>query len=160
MLISVFCLLRNKEESAPGSTGPGFLSEGTTARLDPANEEDPVKGLWNQLLQLEWMIDPQLPTFTTILCRIFPPACSRSRSGRRKGIRQPLFPAVASKCECDETSVNKSARLRHESTQLSCFTVACLFCRAAEVSQDFALCLAKWGCEWRGGVPASCYKVL
>lgn len=138
----------SRQEKPP--LGPG--SERAAARLDPANEGDPVKGLWSQLLRLEWMTDT-LPTFPTILCRIFPPTCSRSRNGRRKGIRQALFPAVASKCECDETSVNKSAPLRHEGTQLSCFTVPCLVCRAAEVSQDFALCLAKWGCESCGGVP-------
>lgn len=75
----------------------------------------------------KWIIDTRFYTsFTIMLCRILPPTRSRSGSAGMKGIRQPLFPAVASKCECDETSVNKSERLRHESARLS-FLPASLF---------------------------------
>lgn len=85
---------------------------------------------------------------------MLPPTRSRSRNAGTKRPRQPIFPAVSSECECDETSVNKSLRLRHESAQLSFFSppLPCSVCRAAEDPQDFALCLAKWGSS--GGVPA------
>lgn len=55
-----------------------------------------------------------------------------------KGIRQPVFPAVASKCERDETSVNKSDTLGDEGA--AAFPA---LSKPAAPPQDFALCLAK-----------------
>lgn len=53
------------------------------------------------------IIDTGFTAFPIMLCGISPPTRSRSGDGGRTGIRQPLFPAVASERECEETSVKK-----------------------------------------------------